>query len=52
MGEMQETLHHLRMAFRKGYLSEKDHEGYRGRYLEAAKMLRGLERSLLVSRRK
>ena len=50
MGELQETLHHLRMAFKKGYFSEKDHEGYRGRYLEAARMLRGLEKSLMGSR--
>ncbi len=51
MGELQETLHHLRMAFRKGYFSEKDHEGYRSRYLESARMLRGLERSLMASKR-
>ena len=52
MGELQETLHHLRMAFKKGYLSSEEHEGYRDRYLEAAKMLRGLERSLLASKRR
>jgi four helix bundle protein len=51
MGELQETLHHLRMAFRKGYFLAEKHEGYRARYLEAAKMLRGLERSLLRSKR-
>ena len=52
MGEFQETLHHLSMAFRKGYLTEGDHQVYRERYLEAARMLRGLERSLMTSRRK
>jgi four helix bundle protein len=52
MGELQETLHHLSMAFRKGYLTEGDHQRYRERYLEAARMLRGLERSLMASRRK
>ena len=51
MGELQETLHHLNMAFRKRYLSKDDYEGYRSRYLESAKMLRGLERSLMGSRR-
>jgi four helix bundle protein len=52
MGELQETLHHLSMAFRKGYLTEGDHHRYRERYLEAARMLRGLERSLMAPRRK
>jgi len=50
MGEVQETLHHLSMAFRKKYLLSEEHQGYRDRYLEAAKMLRGLERSLISSR--
>ncbi len=52
MGELQETLHHLNMSFRKGYISKEDHERYRGRYLESARMLRGLERSLIDSKRK
>jgi four helix bundle protein len=52
MGEVQETLHHLSMAFRKKYLLSEEYEGYRNRYLEAAKMLRGLERSLISSREK
>ena len=52
MGEVQETLHHLSMAFRKKYLLPEEYEGYRNRYLEAAKMLRGLERSLISSREK
>ena len=52
MGELQETLHHLSMAFQKGYFSKEDYEGYRSRYLETAKMLRGLERSIEVSRKK
>lgn len=50
MGKLQETLHHLRMAFKKGYFSLEEHENYRGRYLVAAKMLRGLERSLMASK--
>ncbi len=52
MGEVQETLHHLSMAFRKKYLPSGEYEGYRNRYLEASKMLRGLERSLMSSREK
>ncbi len=52
MGEVQETLHHLSMAFRKKYLPSGEYEGYRNRYLEASKMLRGLERSLMSSRKK
>ncbi len=51
MGELQETLHHLNIAFKKGYFSDGDYKSYRDRYLEAARMLRGLERSLLLSRR-
>jgi hypothetical protein len=45
-------VHHLRMAFKKEYFSPEEYEGYRGRYLEAARMLRGLERSLMVSKRR
>jgi len=52
MGELQETLHHLRMAFRKGYFDREEYEGYRGRYMEAARMLRGLERSLVESKQR
>jgi four helix bundle protein len=52
MGEVQETVHHLTLAFRKKYLLLEQYEGYRNRYLEAAKMLRGLERSLISSREK
>jgi four helix bundle protein len=52
MGEVQETLHHLSMAFRKKYLFQEKYEDYRNRYLEAAKMLRGLERSLIASKEK
>lgn len=50
MGELQETLHHLRMAFRKRYSDQGQYEGYRDRYLEAGRMLRGLERSLSDSK--
>jgi four helix bundle protein len=52
MGEAQETLHHLNMAFRKKYVLLEEYESYRNRYMEAAKMLRGLERSLTSSKEK
>ncbi len=52
MGEVQETVHHLSIAFRKKYLLSEEYEGYRNRYLETARMLRGLERSLISSREK
>jgi len=42
----------LIMAFKKGYFSQQEYEGDRGRYLEAAKMLRGLERSIEASRKR
>ena len=48
MGELQETLHHLNMAFQKGYCTKSDFERFRARYLETARMLRGLEQSLMV----
>jgi four helix bundle protein len=52
MGELQETVHHLSMAYKKKYLLREVYESYRSRYLESARMLRGLERSLTVSRKK
>ena len=51
MGELQETLHHLRMAFKKDYFTIEVYQNYRSRYLEAARMLRGLERSLIASKK-
>ena len=47
LGELQETLHHLYIAFRKDYLTEEQYQGLRGSYEECGRMLRGLERSLL-----
>jgi len=52
MGELQETIHHLNLAYKKEYISTEVHEDYKGRYLEAARMLRGLERSLIASKQK
>ncbi|MEM0967374.1 MAG: four helix bundle protein [Verrucomicrobiota bacterium] len=45
-GEAAETVHHLYMAFRKQYLSEKTFQNYRDRYRQCIRMLNGLERTL------
>ncbi len=44
--ELQETKHHLYMAFRKKYLSEKTYKDFFEKCCECSKMLRGLEQSL------
>jgi four helix bundle protein len=46
LGEMRETRHRIRIAFRKGHLSEGVVERLLGRYEECGKMLRGLEQSV------
>lgn len=45
-GEYQETLHHLQVADRKGYINKETYLGYRERYEGSAKLLRGLESAL------
>ena len=45
-GEMQETRHHLTVAFRKGYFEELIFRSFVERYDECGRMLRGLEHSL------
>jgi four helix bundle protein len=45
--ELQETKHHLYMAYRKKYLPEKIYREYFEKYSECGRMLRGLEQSLL-----
>jgi len=45
-GEYQETLHHLQVAYRKGYINKDTYLRCRQRYEECAKMLRGLESAL------
>ena len=45
-GEAEETIHHLRIAVLKGYLSPDTFGTLEGRYRECVKMLNGLERSL------
>jgi four helix bundle protein len=45
-GESLETVHHLYIAHRKGYLSQVQYEELHKRYHECVRMLNGLERSL------
>jgi four helix bundle protein len=51
-GELQETKHHLNIAYHKSYLSEKLYSEYVEKYNECGRMLRGLEQSLLKWRAK
>lgn len=46
-GELRETIHHLRIANKKGYISMKQFEEYQKRYEECSKMLYGLEKAIL-----
>jgi four helix bundle protein len=45
-GEALESVHHLYVASRKGYLQTADFEAYRARYQECVRMLNSLERKL------
>ena len=45
-GEAAETVHHLFMAYLKGYETQKTYEEYRERYKECIRMLNGMERTL------
>jgi four helix bundle protein len=45
--ELQETKHHLYIAYHKKYLPEKIHREYFEKYSECGRTLRGLEQSLL-----
>lgn len=51
LGELRETLHHLSMAYRKGYLAENEYRGLSERYEQCARMIKSLERSLLTKSR-
>jgi len=44
--EIRETIHHLKIAFRKKYLIQEKLENLLKRYDECSKMLKGLEKSL------
>jgi four helix bundle protein len=45
-GEAAETVHHLFIALRKGYITAQVYAEYRERYTECIRMLNGMERSL------
>lgn len=45
-GEALETVHHLYVSLRKGYLTPAIFESFRDRYQECVRMLNGLERTL------
>lgn len=44
--EAMETVHHLYIAFRKGYLTPSAYQQFRSAYDECVRMLNGLERSI------
>ena len=46
-GEIRETKHHIKIAFRKGYFTKEKFEDLILKYEECSKMLRGLEKSLV-----
>jgi four helix bundle protein len=45
-GEIQETRHHISMAFKKKYISEEKYNSFIKEYNECGKMLNGLGNSL------
>jgi hypothetical protein len=45
-GEAAETVHHLYVAYLKGYETLATYEAYRARYQECIRMLNGMERTL------
>jgi len=51
-GELQETRHHLRAAYRKKYSNDETFRAFISRYEECARMLRGLENALIRQRKK
>jgi four helix bundle protein len=51
-GEIRETIHHLRIANSKKYLSDEDFNKLKLEYQECSKMLYGLEKSLELRKRK
>lgn len=46
-GEIRETIHHLRMAFKKKYLTKDKLDYFVSSYEECSRMLYGLENSLI-----
>ena len=51
-GEIRETKHHLRVAFRKGYLTEEKLNYFIIEFEDSSKMLHGLEKSLEKTKNK
>ncbi len=45
-GEAAETIHHLFMAKKKGYITAEVYESFRAKYKECIRMLNGLEKTL------
>jgi len=50
-GEIRETIHHLRIANEKKYLTKLDFDFFANSYEECSKMLFGLERALDYKRK-
>jgi four helix bundle protein len=46
LGELRETRHHIKMAFRKGYIKQSKYSDFITRYDECGRMLKSLEKSL------
>lgn len=46
LAELRETQHHLLIAFRKQYLSKEEYSQLMDAYMQCAKMLRGIQRSM------
>jgi four helix bundle protein len=46
LGEMRETEHHIKIAFRKGYVGQSEYSDLVSRYDECGRMLKSLEKSL------
>jgi len=46
LGELRETEHHIKMAFRKEYITHLEYSDISSRYNECGRMLKALEKSL------
>lgn len=46
LGEMRETEHHIKIAFRKEYIGQSEYSDLVSRYSECGRMLKALEKSL------
>lgn len=51
-GEIRETKHHLRVVYKKQYLTKEKLDYFIKEYEECSKMLYGLERSLEIRKKK